>query len=180
VSGVATQIDFENSLGIDLLRKMRTVVDRPLVVEDESRRIGACAIPQELYEKMHAAPMAVVEMPVEFRVQRILQEYVIDMTAEFSETHPEDGWPRFVDYLTQSLARVKKRLGPENYQRINGLMETALARQLESGDIAMHEAWITALLADYYDPMCDYQLDKQPEKIVFRGSYDEVLAWARQ
>jgi tRNA 2-selenouridine synthase len=37
-----------------------------------------------------------------------------------------------------------------------------------------------ALLADYYDPMCDYQLGKQSDQIIFRGSYDEVLEWARE
>ena len=36
VSGVPTQINFENSLGIDLLRKRQTFPRRTLVVEDES------------------------------------------------------------------------------------------------------------------------------------------------
>ena len=179
VSGVPTQIDFEHALGVDLLRKRQAWPDQTLVVEDESRRIGACAVPQDFFDKMAAANLAVVEMPLDFRVQRILQEYVVDMTAEFQDAHTEDGWDLFVDYLTQSLFRVQKRLGHENYSQIAGLMDAALEKQLSQGDVSDHEAWITELLARYYDPMCDFQLGKQEDKIAFRGSYDDVLDWVR-
>jgi tRNA 2-selenouridine synthase len=178
VSGVPTQIDFEHALGIDLLRKRQALPGSTLVVEDESRRIGACAVPQDFFDKMASADVGVIEMPLDFRVQRILNEYVIEMTAEFMAAHPDDGWELFVDYLTQSLVRVRKRLGHENFQNISGLMDAALNKQKSADDTSDHEAWITELLARYYDPMCDYQLGKQEGKIAFRGSYDEVLAWA--
>jgi tRNA 2-selenouridine synthase len=178
VSSVPTQIDFENALGIDLLRKRRQFADRTLVVEDEGRRIGSNTIPQDFYDKMHGADVAMVEMPLEFRVQRIAQEYVIDMTQEFLDAHPTDGWELFVDYLTQSLARVQKRLGLENYKRIAALMDEALLQQDEHGDTNAHEAWILAMLTDYYDPMYAYQLEKQHNKIVFTGNYGDVLEWA--
>ena len=89
---------------------------------------------------MHGADVAMVEMPLEFRVQRIAQEYVIEMTQEFLDAHPKDGWELFVDYLTQSLARVQKRLGLENYKRIAALMDEALRQQDEHGDTNAHEA----------------------------------------
>jgi tRNA 2-selenouridine synthase len=179
-TGVPTQIDFEHALGIDLLRKCDPARTRTLIVEDESRRIGSCAIPQSFHGKMIAAEMAVIEMPQAFRVERIRQEYVEDMSREYLEADQEEGWPQFVDYLTQSLVRVQKRLGMENYGKISALMNDALAKQEASGDTIAHEAWIIALLRDYYDPMCDYQLGNQTEKIVFRGDYDEVLDWAQQ
>jgi tRNA 2-selenouridine synthase len=179
VSGVPTQIDFEHALGVDLIRKRHALPDQTLVVEDESRRIGACAVPQEFFNNMTSANMAVIEMPLDFRVQRIRQEYVVEMTAEFMESNPDEGWELFVDYLTQSLSRVKKRLGHENYQQISTLMNNALDTQKSGGDTSDHDAWITELLAKYYDPMCDYQLGKQTDKIVFRGPYDEVLEWAK-
>ena len=149
-----------------------------MVVEDEGRRIGSNTIPQDFYDKMHGADVAMVEMPLEFRVQRIAQEYVIEMTQEFLDAHPTDGWELFVDYLTQSLARVQKRLGLENYKRIAALMDEALRQQDEHGDTNAHEAWILAMLTDYYDPMYAYQLEKQPNKIVFTGNYGDVLEWA--
>ena len=178
VSGVPTQINFENALGIDLLRKRQAYPRRTLVVEDEGRRIGSNSIPKDFFDKMHTADVAVVETPMEFRIQRIAHEYVIEMTKEFLDAHPVDGWERFVNYLTQSLIRVQKRLGLENYKQVASLMEDALLRQHNHGDASGHEAWIFAMLRDYYDPMYAYQLEKQANKIVFCGDYDEVLEWA--
>lgn len=180
VSGVPTQIDFENALGIDLLRKRHQYPERTLIVENEGRLIGSNTIPQEFYDKMRTSNIAMVEMPMEFRVQLIVQEYVIEMTQEFSDAHPDDGWELFVNYLTQSLARVQKRLGLENYKRISALMDSALSQQSANGDTCAHEAWVTAMLKDYYDPMYDYQLAKQPHKTVFQGNYDDVLEWAAE
>lgn len=180
VSGSRPQVDFENSLAIDLLKKRDAFQNRTLVVEDESRSIGSSTIPKNFFNKIHDAEMAIVEMPLEFRVQRIVQEYVAEMTQEFIATHPTDGWDRFVEYLTQSLSRTQKRLGSENYKKISGLMDGALNKQNQQGDTSDHEGWVTALLADYYDPMCEYQLGKQEDRIVFRGSYDEVLNWVRE
>ncbi|PHS79519.1 MAG: tRNA 2-selenouridine(34) synthase MnmH [Rhodospirillaceae bacterium] len=180
VSGAPSQIDFEHALGIDLLRKRRQYPDRTLIVEDEGRRIGPNAVPPEFYNKMHNANVAIVEMPMEFRVQRIVQEYVIEMTQEFFDTHPTNGWELFAAYLTQSLSRVQKRLGLENYKRIAVLMDEALRRQNEHGDTSGHEAWVTAMLKDYYDPMYAYQLEKQSNKIIFQGKYDDVLNWVNE
>ncbi|NQV98540.1 MAG: tRNA 2-selenouridine(34) synthase MnmH [Rhodospirillales bacterium] len=180
VSGVPSQVDFENALGIDLLQKRHAFPGRTLVFEDESRRIGACAIPQAFFDRLHASPVAIVEMPLAFRIQRIAQEYVIDMSREFAEAYPADGWELFVDYLTQSLVRVQKRLGMERFRNIAEQMDDALALQKASGDCSRHEAWIRALLNDYYDPMYDYQLAKQADAIAFRGSYDDVLEWTRE
>jgi len=33
------------------------------------------------------------------------------------------------------------------------------------------------LLKDYYDPMYGYQLEKKAEKIVYRGTYEEIAEW---
>lgn len=180
VSGVPTQIDFENALGIDLLRKRHDYPERTLIVENEGRLIGSNTIPQEFYDKMRRSDIAMIEMPMEFRVALIVQEYVIEMTQEFADAHPTNGWELFVDYLTQSLTRVQKRLGLENYKRISALMDEALRQQSAHGDTTAHEAWVTAMLKDYYDPMYDYQLAKQPNMTVFQGNYDEVLEWARE
>ena len=32
-------------------------------------------------------------------------------------------------------------------------------------------------LKDYYDPMYGYQLEKKAEKIVYRGTYEEIAEW---
>jgi tRNA 2-selenouridine synthase len=180
VSGSPTQIEFENTFGIDLLRKLETFQNQTLIVEDESRSIGPCTIPKAFFNKMHESNLAVVETSIEVRMQHIIQEYVIEMTQEFLDAHTEDGWNLFVEYLTQSLARAQKRLGTENYKKIAALMDSALNTQKQTADTGDHEGWVRALLNDYYDPMYEYQLDKKSEKIAFRGSYDEVLDWAQE
>ncbi|MEG3620353.1 tRNA 2-selenouridine(34) synthase MnmH [Magnetovibrio sp. PR-2] len=180
VSGPPTQVDFEHALGIDLLRKRRQFPNRTLIVEDEGRRIGSCIISQDFFHKMCDASVAIVEMPMEFRVQRIIQEYVVEMLQDFLNAHPTHGWDLFVEYLSQSLTRVQKRLGLENYKRIAALMDDALRQQDQHGDISGHEAWVNAMLIDYYDPMYAYQLEKKSEKVVFQGSYNDVLNWAHE
>jgi len=71
-------------------------------------------------------------------------------------------------------------LGQERYDKISTLMDAALKTQEEQGDTSDHEGWINELLADYYDPMCEYQLSKQADKVIYRGTYDEVLEWAKE
>lgn len=180
VSGINSQINFENSLGIDLIQKRHAYPERTLVLEDEGRRIGACAIPDLFFDALHANPVAIVEMPLEVRSRHIANAYVVEMSREFADAYPQDHWQRFVTYLTESLDRVKKRLGSERHKKISGLMSHALDTHKSRGDTSAHLDWITALLSDYYDPMYDYQLSRQPARIAFRGSYEEVLDWARE
>ena len=178
VSGVQTQNSFENSLGIDLIKKRALYPNRMLVIEDESRRIGNCIIPNSLLEAMQSSPICIIEMPKDSRIKHITKEYVTDMHQEFLSASPEFGWDLFVDYLTQSLFRVQKRLGPDRYLSIRNLMDKAIERQIIDGDTKEHEGWIENLLTYYYDPMYDYQLSKKSNSIAFRGSYDEVKEWA--
>lgn len=180
VSGVPSQVDFENALGIDLIKKRQTHSDQALVVEDESRRIGACAIPQLFFDKMHESPIAIIEMPMAFRVNRIAQEYVIEMSQEFSDAYPNDGWQQFETYLTECLKRVQKRLGLERYTKIAASMDAALQEQKATGQTEAHTDWIEQMLTDYYDPMYEYQLSNQNQPVLFRGGYDDVLEWVRE
>lgn len=180
VSGVPSQVDFENALGIDLLKKRSVHEGRTLVVEDEGSRIGACAIPDLFFKSMQDSPVAIVEMPLDVRASHIANAYVVQMSQEFSDAYPDDGWERFDDYLTNSLVRVQKRLGLERFKKIARLMGKALEAQKTNGDTSAHLDWITALLVDYYDPMYEYQLNRQADKIAYRGSYDDVREWAKE
>lgn len=179
VSGVQTQVNFENSLAIDLLKKRDLYPNRTLIIEDESRRIGNCVIPKTFLDAMHSSQIGIIEMPLDIRIEHISQEYVIEMHHDFQELYPESGWELFVEYLTQSLFRVQKRLGTECYLKIRTMMDKALKTQSLTGATSDHVGWIKSLLTDYYDPMYEYQLSKHTKKIVFRGPYDEVLEWAK-
>ena len=45
------------------------------------------------------------------------------------------------------------------------------------GNPEAHRSWIETLLRDYYDPMYAYQLGLKADRVIFRGSYDEVAAF---
>lgn len=178
VSPPPGQVDFEHRLAIDLLRRSELRDQRPLFLEDESRRVGAVSVPLELHEAMAVAPVALVEMPLSFRVERVLQEYVVEQRAEYEQSNPENGFAYYADSLLSSLERIRKRLGGERYAALNTIMEAALEAQA-AGNTELHRQWIEPLLVEYYDPMYDYQMRHIKGRVVMQGSYDEVLAWAQ-
>ena len=97
-----SNIDFENRLAVDLLKKRAGGIEQ-FVVEDESRMIGSCALPLPLHKGMQAFPMVWLEDSVEGRVERILRDYVVDLCAEFMQVFGETAG-LFRQRLLQSLA----------------------------------------------------------------------------
>ncbi|MFP3803234.1 tRNA 2-selenouridine(34) synthase MnmH, partial [Paraburkholderia sp. SIMBA_027] len=79
-----------------------------------------------------------LEDSVEGRVERILRDYVVELCAEFIEVHGETGQARFAERLTQSLANIHKRLGGERFQRLQAILQDALAEQARSGAVDLH------------------------------------------
>ena len=63
-----SQINFENRIAIDLL-KLRACGHQQLMLEDEGRLIGRCALPLALQEKLRRAPLVMLEANLEDRVQ---------------------------------------------------------------------------------------------------------------
>lgn len=86
-----SQEQFENDLALQLHQKK----DRPIWVEDESRRIGSLTIPRMIFEKIRTSPMAVLQVPQEKRVQECLDEYLA-LGASM---------------LSSAIRRIHKRLG---------------------------------------------------------------------
>ena len=179
VSEPPTQVNFENALAIDLLRTRDACPNKTLMLEDEGRRIGAVSIPESFFNTMKKSKAVVIEMPLSFRIKRILDEYVIEMLSDFEKQYPDDAFEQFSCYLLESLSRVQKRLGLERYREITSMMEAALQHQKCAEDPSEHEGWISRLLTEYYDPMYAYQMGNDQEEPLFRGSYDEVLQWIR-
>lgn len=174
------QIDFENRLAIDLLRQ-RAAGRSAFVLEDESRLIGRCSLPLPLHLGMQDYPLVWLEDSLEGRIERILGDYVIDLSAEFVALHGEEaGLPAFAERLRQSLRNIQKRLGGERYQRLAALMDAALEEQLRSAVVDGHRAWIEGLLVEYYDPMYVYQRESKAPRIEFSGDQAAVLDYLRQ
>ncbi|MGY3857861.1 tRNA 2-selenouridine(34) synthase MnmH [Aeromonas intestinalis] len=175
--GQPSNINFENKLAIELLKR-RHLGESAFVVEDESRLIGRCALPLNLYEAMCQAPLVVVDVPQAERAEQIRIDYVQDLWQRYQEMYgAEEGWPLFASYLTDALARLKRRLGDKDHRELDALMQAALAEQASSGNTELHLAWIRLLLTRYYDPMYLYQLDNKRERIRFRGDKAACLAY---
>lgn len=170
-----TQINFENELALAFLR-LPYQNALHVFLEDESRSIGSLSLPVNLHATMLAAPIAVLEESLEQRVQTILQDYIVCNYRELQAASPATAQTDFAEYLLSSLAKIRRRLGGENYEKLHGIMQSALADP--SGSFDAHSEWIEQLLVKYYDPMYAYQLGKKSSRIMFRGTREELLHWA--
>jgi len=173
------QIDFENRLSIDILKKRARHLHQ-FVIEDEGRIVGSRAVPLELYRTMQAAPLVWLEDSFDGRVERILKDYVIDLCAEFIAVQGiESGFGAYAERLKQSLSSIVRRLGGERYQRLAEIMDSALEEQARSGAVDQHRGWISAMLSEYYDPMYAYQRDSKNARIEFAGDQQAVVEYLR-
>jgi len=168
-----TQINFENALAYRLIQLMDQKFPL-LLFEDEGRNVGRLYLPPGLFEYLSAAPLAVLETPMEERVDIIFQEYVTEnqqlFLRESVENYPGDWYQSMVD----SLDRIQKRLGGDRHKMIKTILQDAFQSQIRTGDLDRHREWIRLLLEFYYDPMYDYQLSRKTDRIVFHGNVAEL------
>jgi len=87
-----TQEMFENKLACSLAA---LDTEKPIWLEDESRRIGDLNIPADLWNTMRTSPLYFLEIPAEARLEHILGEY--------------GGFKK--DDLVNTIMRIRKRLG---------------------------------------------------------------------
>lgn len=175
-----SQIGFENALAVDLLRK-REAGWRTLVVEDEARLIGRCALPLPLHQCMPVIPLVWLEASFEARAERILRDYVIDLCAEFvREQGVELGPLRFHERLQEALRHIAKRLRPERARELSEVLGSAFRAQQQGRGFDGHRDWISVLLREYYDPLYAHHRQQREAAVVFRGEQEAVLDWLRR
>lgn len=177
VSAQSSQINFDNILAIDVLKKQAKGC-QSFILEDEGRNVGSVNLPVKLHKAMQLAPIAVIEDPLDVRLERLLDDYVIRMQTDFVATYgEEEGWTQFSAYLERGLFSIRKRLGYERYSEILNRQQQAVSAQRQTGAVTDHLDWLTQILEQYYDPMYSYQLSKKAERIIYRGDYNEVQSW---
>ncbi len=180
VGGQPTQIDFENALAIELLKRQDADPARPIIVEDEGHLIGRRSVPLVLREAMARAPLVVLESDLESRTWHSYRHYILDNLAEWQrQAGVERGFEHFAEQLRDALHRVRKRLGGQRYSEYRELLEAAIEAH-RRGDPELHRRWIRNLLAQYYDPMYRYQLDSKRDRVVMRGDADTVREGLQQ
>lgn len=130
MTGQPSQEQFEN-----LLAYQWTQLDLsyPIWIEDESRLVGQCCIPNSLYQYMKKAPL--------FYLERAENERLTHLVNTYGHANAED--------LIQATQRIKKRLGNQLVQEITQLL-------LEN---QKREAFKKLLI--YYDKTYLFQLAKR-------------------
>lgn len=126
----ATQQQFENDLAVAW-----AAVDtqRPVWLEDESRKIGSVIIPEPVWVQMQAAPLFVLETPRPMRLERIMTEY-----GALDEL-----------FIRDALTVIKQQLGGVLYQEVCVALD--VGDRLQAAD----------LLLAYYDRKYAYGLRKK-------------------
>lgn len=172
-----SQIDFENQVAITLIKHEATG-NAPLVFEDESRNVGSRSVPPALYAELEKAPLLLLDADIDTRIQYTRQEYISEALAEYQALHGEAlGFEHWANYLVDSMDRIRKRLGGERHQQLRKQLIDGIALQKSTGDLSGHNDWIRSLLADYYDPMYDYQIAKKQNRVVIRGDAETLHTW---
>ncbi|NER80681.1 MAG: tRNA 2-selenouridine(34) synthase MnmH [Leptolyngbya sp. SIO1D8] len=111
--------------------------NRPLWIEAESRRVGTCRIPEELFQNMEAALTLEIIRPLEERLDILLEMYgQTDRAA-----------------LIKATERIRKRLGGQRTQAAVALIHQE----------APHE--VCKILLDYYDRTYRYDLQRRNKVI---------------
>jgi tRNA 2-selenouridine synthase len=174
VGGQPSQINFENSLAVELLRQRHRHPGKAILLEDESRLIGRCLLPMALQETMKQCPLVFVDVDLESRVEHSFHNYILlkldDWVANKGE---EQGFQCFADELRQSFKNIRKRLGGQRYSTLSAILEQALEEH-QRGDNSLHRQWISRMLAEYYDPLYNHHAEKKKDRTVFRGDVDQV------
>lgn len=176
IGGQPSQADFENRLGLEVMRLPRALGSR-VVIEDESRMIGRIVIPDSLFAAMSTAPVVVLERPVEDRARLLVKNYVEENYGLFEgDTNPEK-IASFHRDLHVNISSIQKRLGGLETSRLLNEIDTAIAEQLRSGSLMTHLAWVERLLETYYDPVYRRHLESLGGRIVARGNEAEIQAY---
>jgi len=172
-----TQINFENALSIDFLKKLEASPQRKLFLEDEGRLIGRLSLPNSLSEKMACAPLVIIEEDFESRLDVLVDDYVLNLGERFLNTFSDRGPELHRNKLLDDLSRIKKRLGSERYLKTSALITQAFVEQKATDSLQLHREWIAILLGEYYDPMYQYQLARRQGEVLLRGCRRDVTDW---
>jgi tRNA 2-selenouridine synthase len=170
-----TQIDFENALSYAQIQHDEAG-HKNLIIEDESRNIGRCYIPHDVFEAFQQGRVILLEATLPERIDITYDEYIIASQADYGLHYTRGSTPySWIEVMQHNFDRIRKRLGDENYRQLSDMLQTAWAHQVRTGDPTEHKAWIRELLERYYDPMYDYQIASKNNRVVFRGKADEII-----
>lgn len=177
-SAQPTQIDFENALAVQLLALSEASAGQAVLVEDESRLIGRCAIPESFFLRMRSSDLLYVEEPFERRVENIFEDYILKSPIGTGALAvAADQFNRY----RQAVRTISKKLGGVRTQQVLQDLDRAETCFLKDPlDLEPNKAWIAKLLTFYYDPFYAQSLEKRSPPIVARGNAAAILDFLRR
>ena len=137
-----TTEQFENNLG-KVWHKFD--LEMTIWVEDESRQVGRCTIPENLFEKMRASTLVKIIVPKKIREKRLVIEYGV-----FEK-----------ELLKNSIERIERRLG--------GLRTQQSLEALENGDLGK----VAEITLEYYDKAYLHGNTKRDKNKIYEINIDE-------
>jgi tRNA 2-selenouridine synthase len=136
-----TTEQFENDLASEILT---LDLEKVTWIEDESRNVGRCVIPVELYSRMRSARTVFLDISRELRARHLVGDY-----AKYDQ-----------EELRACVLKIEKRLGGD---RTNEALES----------IERKDYYQTAMITlHYYDKAYMFSLEKNHEKYQILASED--------
>ncbi len=184
----SSQADFENEIAMEFLRMREKLcqkfsqtrggtetVSTPILIEDESRMIGRNVVPSALFDRMMTAPMIILECPKSDRARRLIRTYLLENYGLVDGMRDEYLIAKLGRDLEASLTGIKRRLGGATFKILLSELTEALSNHVKTGLVEAHQSWVERLLELYYDPLYLHHIGQQENRIIARGSPEEVL-----
>ncbi|HEY8270827.1 MAG TPA: tRNA 2-selenouridine(34) synthase MnmH [Pseudobdellovibrionaceae bacterium] len=172
-----SQIDFENRLAVSLIKLQDKQVQSRVLLEDESRMIGRCTLPENFFFKMRASPVLYVEEKFDQRVENIFQDYVIGtVIAKGQEGEALGVFSRY----RHAVQTISRKLGGLRAQEVLNQLASSEKAYLKERDLEPNKAWIATLLSYYYDPLYAKSLAARSPQVLLRGTSAEILEHLRK
>lgn len=125
---------------------------RRVWIEDESRTVGRCQLPDGPWTQMQNAPLVLVDMDKNLRIERLVREYAcFDISLLYEATH-----------------RIQKRLGGQHHK--------AAIEALDRRDFAA----VAEITLTYYDKAYLHGIEKHPVSYTYEPPQDDPATTARQ
>jgi tRNA 2-selenouridine synthase len=177
-----SQIDIDHHLSIQLLRLNKANAHTAILLEDEGAKIGARRLPKGLWEAMQNAPLIILQTPIEQRITRVFNEYIVLKRQKLMQNlgNEDTVFKQQHDELIQSLSQIQRRLGDERYRQYRSLATEGMNDFFQKNNAEKLNLLIEKILTQYYDPMYDYQISKKTARIQFGGSAEAVRSWLTQ
>lgn len=169
-----TQINFENLLSLELMKTEEKFKKKTFLIEDESRLIGRCALPEVFFQKQRISPVLILDEPIEVRVENIFYDYILQ--TDIGRLNEKEGLELFKKYQN-AVRAISKKLGGLRTDELLVDLQQSETDFITQQKLESNRIWIRKLLIYYYDPLYLNSLEKRSPKVLIKGRRKEIIEW---